>query len=350
MPISIRLVAVPIAASSGNGEASWRAKWWTRKKAPSIPISSAATASSTDCLSASAAVCVCEPWRARPVAEAEEADALAMRRRCDVVAHRDRRRRRSLAGARAASGAQLLWTMKTLRLLCWATAPETLPSSTCLMPERPREPSAIRAASCSSAASTICAQTGPPSAIAVLGSRPRPRARSAPFVGHPGGASARRVDEHFHRLRLDRDAGGAGEGNPVELLGDDQDHDLAAGELGGDLVDRGVGAAGAVVGDQDRGEVGHRLGNLDEGAAGRRPLPSVPGRTVRTVALEFSISSPRRPSGAARPRRRRRSDAAARSPRPSSCPSAAAAASRRGSSPPAPPPRAARGGCRRRRS
>ncbi len=62
VPISIRLVAVPIAASSGNGEASWRAKWWTRKKAPSIPISSAATASSTDCLSASPPVCVCEPW------------------------------------------------------------------------------------------------------------------------------------------------------------------------------------------------------------------------------------------------------------------------------------------------
>ena len=61
VPISMRLVATPIAASSGNGEASWRAKWWTRTKAPSIPISSAATASSTVWRSASAAVGVCEP-------------------------------------------------------------------------------------------------------------------------------------------------------------------------------------------------------------------------------------------------------------------------------------------------
>ena len=41
------------AASSGNGEASWRAKWWTRKYAPSAPSSSAATASSIDWSSAS---------------------------------------------------------------------------------------------------------------------------------------------------------------------------------------------------------------------------------------------------------------------------------------------------------
>ena len=45
----------PIAASSGNGEASCRAKWWTRTNAPSIPSSSAATASSTvwrECIAA----------------------------------------------------------------------------------------------------------------------------------------------------------------------------------------------------------------------------------------------------------------------------------------------------------
>jgi len=47
VPISIRLVLTPIAARSGKGEESWRAKWWTRTNAPSIPISSAATASST---------------------------------------------------------------------------------------------------------------------------------------------------------------------------------------------------------------------------------------------------------------------------------------------------------------
>ncbi len=49
----MRLVRAPIAANNGNGEASWRAKWWTRTKAPSMPISSAATASSMVCCSAS---------------------------------------------------------------------------------------------------------------------------------------------------------------------------------------------------------------------------------------------------------------------------------------------------------
>jgi hypothetical protein len=61
VPISIRLVFTPIAASRGNGEASWRAKWWTRTNAPSIPISSAATASSTVWRSASLAVWVSPP-------------------------------------------------------------------------------------------------------------------------------------------------------------------------------------------------------------------------------------------------------------------------------------------------
>ena len=56
VPISIRLVRAPTAASSGNGEASWRAKWCTRKYAPSAPTSSAATASSMDCSRASEAV------------------------------------------------------------------------------------------------------------------------------------------------------------------------------------------------------------------------------------------------------------------------------------------------------
>ena len=60
VPISIRLVRAPIAASSGNGEASWRAKWCTRKYAPSAPSSSAATARSIDCSSASAAERVCD--------------------------------------------------------------------------------------------------------------------------------------------------------------------------------------------------------------------------------------------------------------------------------------------------
>src|SRR5687767_6643812 len=53
VPISIRLVRAPTAASSGKGEASCRAKWCTRKYAPSAPSSSAATASSIDCRSAS---------------------------------------------------------------------------------------------------------------------------------------------------------------------------------------------------------------------------------------------------------------------------------------------------------
>ena len=53
VPISIRLVRAPIAASSGNGDASCRAKWWIRKYAPSTPTSSAATARSMDWSSAS---------------------------------------------------------------------------------------------------------------------------------------------------------------------------------------------------------------------------------------------------------------------------------------------------------
>src|SRR5882724_10642483 len=61
VPISIRLVRAPTAASSGNGDPSCRAKWCTRKYAPSAPSSSAATARSTDCSSASDADCVSEP-------------------------------------------------------------------------------------------------------------------------------------------------------------------------------------------------------------------------------------------------------------------------------------------------
>ncbi len=40
VPISMRLVLAPTAASSGNGEPSWRAKWCTRKYSPSAPNSS----------------------------------------------------------------------------------------------------------------------------------------------------------------------------------------------------------------------------------------------------------------------------------------------------------------------
>ena len=61
VPISIRLVRAPTAASSGNGDPSWRAKWWTRKYTPSAPSSSAATASSIDCSNASAAVRTADP-------------------------------------------------------------------------------------------------------------------------------------------------------------------------------------------------------------------------------------------------------------------------------------------------
>src|SRR5271154_3811664 len=61
VPISIRLVRAPTAASSGNGEPSCLAKWCTRKYAPSAPSSSAATARSIDCSNASDADRVCEP-------------------------------------------------------------------------------------------------------------------------------------------------------------------------------------------------------------------------------------------------------------------------------------------------
>src|SRR5687768_15421435 len=55
VPISSRLVFAPMAASRGNGEESWDAKWCTRKYAPSAPTSSAATARSIDWTSASEA-------------------------------------------------------------------------------------------------------------------------------------------------------------------------------------------------------------------------------------------------------------------------------------------------------
>src|SRR5579862_1133334 len=61
VPISIRLVRAPTAASSGNGDPSCLAKWCTRKYAPSAPNSSAATAKSIDCSSASDPDRVCEP-------------------------------------------------------------------------------------------------------------------------------------------------------------------------------------------------------------------------------------------------------------------------------------------------
>src|SRR5580693_8954282 len=61
VPISIRLVRAPTAASSGNGDPSCLAKWCTRKYAPSAPSSSAATARSIDCRSASDADRVFEP-------------------------------------------------------------------------------------------------------------------------------------------------------------------------------------------------------------------------------------------------------------------------------------------------
>src|SRR3954447_16478733 len=60
VPISMRLVRAPTAASSGNGEPSCCAKGCTRKNAPSAPSSSAATARSIDCSSASDPKRVCE--------------------------------------------------------------------------------------------------------------------------------------------------------------------------------------------------------------------------------------------------------------------------------------------------
>src|SRR4029079_4809145 len=50
------LVGGARAGRGGTGEPSWRAKWCTRKYAPSRPSSSAATANSIDCRRASAAV------------------------------------------------------------------------------------------------------------------------------------------------------------------------------------------------------------------------------------------------------------------------------------------------------
>ena len=56
VPTSMFFVRAAMADSSGMGDAAWRAKWWTRKYAPLTPISSAATDSSTACLSMSEAV------------------------------------------------------------------------------------------------------------------------------------------------------------------------------------------------------------------------------------------------------------------------------------------------------
>ena len=196
-----------------------------------------------------------------------------MRLGCGDSCHR-RSLQGEMVGAPGGASAQLLWTISTLRWLCWATAPETLPSTTCLTPERPREPIAIRAASWASAASTIALQTGPPS----CDRGGRLEAESAgplgAFVGGVAGTFLRRVGEDFHRLRLDRHAGGAEERDLLDLLGDDQDHHLARAELGRDLVDRRLRAVGAVVGDQDRAAlVGHRLDKV-----GRKAGPSACAR------------------------------------------------------------------------
>src|SRR5260221_3162114 len=53
VPMSMRFVRARTAARSGKGDASCCAKWWTRKKAPSAPSSSAATANSIDWMRAS---------------------------------------------------------------------------------------------------------------------------------------------------------------------------------------------------------------------------------------------------------------------------------------------------------
>src|SRR4029078_8595150 len=62
VPISILRVRAPMAASSGNGELSGRAKWCTRKYAPSMPNSSAAIASSMDWSSESVADRTRDPY------------------------------------------------------------------------------------------------------------------------------------------------------------------------------------------------------------------------------------------------------------------------------------------------
>src|SRR5262249_1042964 len=72
VPISMRLVLAPQAASSGNGELSWRAEGWARKKAPSAPRSSAATASSIDCSRAADAV-PAFAWGRRPLSSSATA-------------------------------------------------------------------------------------------------------------------------------------------------------------------------------------------------------------------------------------------------------------------------------------
>jgi hypothetical protein len=66
VPISMLRVRAPMAASSGNGELSWRAKWCTRKYAPSRPNSSAAIASSMDWSSESVAERTREPYESLP--------------------------------------------------------------------------------------------------------------------------------------------------------------------------------------------------------------------------------------------------------------------------------------------
>ena len=70
------MVRAAIAASSGNGEASCRAKWCTRTYAPETPTSSAATASSMVCRSASCPVRTWDPGDVLPVAEGQESDLL----------------------------------------------------------------------------------------------------------------------------------------------------------------------------------------------------------------------------------------------------------------------------------
>ena len=76
VPISMRLVRAPIAARSGNGDASCWAKWWTRKYAPSAPRSSTASASSIDWMQRVRARPHLRVGRRRPVSERQETDLL----------------------------------------------------------------------------------------------------------------------------------------------------------------------------------------------------------------------------------------------------------------------------------
>src|SRR5882757_3444402 len=216
VPISMRLVRAPIAASSGNGEANWRWKWWTRKKAPSMPISSAATDSSTAWRSASPAVVVSEPGAFDQWPKLRK----PMRLRCGESSVTAKSLQATVVGRRGSG------------------AVDDEDAAVAVVGDRAGDAAEQRVFDPGEAARAerdhrrvvlvggLHDRTPDRPAFGDRGGRleAKPAGPLGSFLGGRLGAFLGRVGEQLHRLRLDRHPGGAEERHSFESLGDDQ-HD-----------------------------------------------------------------------------------------------------------------------------